>query len=291
LTRAALVLVDGLSPGSGRPRTPRRRTRWWTSPAGRCCRLGGQPHAPGVRRRPDRRVRRADGGEPYRAGGIAVTVEATRAATDEQLTATCAGRGEAAPRHHVPGDEDRLRLTVADEARAARLAAAEVDEVTFLGAHLVPPGADADEYVELVCGPMLEAVARTCAGPTCSARPGRSTPTSPAPCSPPPPSTGWAAGARQPARPRPRGGTRRRAGRRQRRPLHVPDRRRRGCAGRLGHGGTLLPACDLSTRQPLRTPARCWTPEHRGAASNCNPGSSYTRRWRSAWPRPCCRCG
>jgi imidazolonepropionase len=31
--------------------------------------------------------------------------------------------------------------------------------VTFLGAHLVPPGMDADSYVALVCGPMLDAVA------------------------------------------------------------------------------------------------------------------------------------
>jgi imidazolonepropionase len=62
-------------------------------------------------------------------------------------------------------------LTVADETRAARLLASlaadgELDEVTFLGAHLVPgefdgrdgrPGAAA--YVDLVAGEMLAAVA------------------------------------------------------------------------------------------------------------------------------------
>src|SRR5690606_37176935 len=62
-------------------------------------------------------------------------------------------------------------LTVADEARAARLLAAlaadgELDEVSFLGAHLVPSEYDgqdgrpgAEEYVDLVAGEMLEAVA------------------------------------------------------------------------------------------------------------------------------------
>ena len=38
------------------------------------------------------------------------------------------------------------------------MAARHVDEVTFLGAHLVPPGADADEYLDEVVGPMLDAV-------------------------------------------------------------------------------------------------------------------------------------
>ncbi len=45
-----------------------------------------------------------------------------------------------------------------NEARSARIAATVADEVTYLGAHLVPAGADADEYTDLVCGPMLDAV-------------------------------------------------------------------------------------------------------------------------------------
>ena len=40
----------------------------------------------------------------------------------------------------------------------ARILAETVDEVTFLGAHTVPPEHSADEYVDLVCGPMLDAV-------------------------------------------------------------------------------------------------------------------------------------
>ena len=42
---------------------------------------------------------------------------------------------------------------------AAKVASRHVDDVTFLGAHLVPPGADAEEYLDEVVGPMLEGVA------------------------------------------------------------------------------------------------------------------------------------
>jgi imidazolonepropionase len=50
-------------------------------------------------------------------------------------------------------------LTVADEERAVRLAATLTDEVTYLGAHVVPDGITRDEYVDLVCGEMLTACA------------------------------------------------------------------------------------------------------------------------------------
>ena len=51
-------------------------------------------------------------------------------------------------------------LSVDSEAELASLAAEATPEATFLGAHLVPSEyrGRADEYVELVCGPMLEAV-------------------------------------------------------------------------------------------------------------------------------------
>ncbi len=100
-------------------------------------------------------------GEPYQAGGIAVTVRETRAAGDEQLAANL--------RRHVAeavaGGTTCLEtktgygLTVDDELRAAKLARAEADEVTFLGAHLVPEGWSAESYVDLVAGEMLDAVA------------------------------------------------------------------------------------------------------------------------------------
>ncbi|PXX52695.1 imidazolonepropionase [Nocardia tenerifensis] len=100
-------------------------------------------------------------GRPYRAGGIATTVAATRAATDDELSVNLARHIAEARRQGTTCLETKTGygLSVADELRSARLAAAAADEVTFLGAHLVPPGANADEYVDLVCGDMLDAVA------------------------------------------------------------------------------------------------------------------------------------
>jgi imidazolonepropionase len=100
-------------------------------------------------------------GEPYRAGGIAVTVAATRAATDVDLAATLRRHVAEAHAQGTTCVETKTGygLTVADEQRAAKIAADHADEVTFLGAHLVPPGMAAADYVDLVCGPMLTAVA------------------------------------------------------------------------------------------------------------------------------------
>lgn len=99
-------------------------------------------------------------GQPYAAGGIGVTTEATRAAGDEELTALVAARVHDAVRGGTTYLETKTGygLQVDEEARHARIAAHLVDTVTFLGAHLVPQGADADAYVELVRGPMLQAV-------------------------------------------------------------------------------------------------------------------------------------
>ncbi|MFB9925281.1 imidazolonepropionase [Amycolatopsis halotolerans] len=100
-------------------------------------------------------------GQAYAAGGIAVTVEATRAASDEQLAANLRRHVEEAAAQGTTCLETKTGygLNVADETRSARIAGAVADEVTFLGAHLVPPGADAESYVDLVCGEMLDAVA------------------------------------------------------------------------------------------------------------------------------------
>lgn len=98
-------------------------------------------------------------GQSYTAGGISTTTEATRAADDAELRSLVRTRVAEA----VAGGTTFLEtktgygLEVEEEARHARLAAAEVDVVTFLGAHLVPKGVDADDYVETVTGPMLEA--------------------------------------------------------------------------------------------------------------------------------------
>ncbi|QBS45050.1 imidazolonepropionase [Nocardia sp. CS682] len=100
-------------------------------------------------------------GRPYRAGGIATTVAATRAASDDELSVNLARHLAEARRQGTTCLETKTGygLSVADELRSARLAAAAADEVTFLGAHLVPSDMDADAYVDLVCGEMLDAVA------------------------------------------------------------------------------------------------------------------------------------
>ncbi|GAA3436193.1 imidazolonepropionase [Kutzneria kofuensis] len=219
-------------------------------------------------------------GQPYAAGGIAVTVDATRAASDKQLAAGLRRHVDEAVCQGTTYIETKTGygLTVADELRSAVLAGQYADEVTFLGAHLVPPGAKADEYVDLVCGPMLDAVA---------------------------PHVTWAdvfceTGAFDEDQ--------------SRTVLTAAGKKGLGLrvhGNQLGPGpgvrlavemgaasvdhctyltpadvaaladsdtvATLLPACDLSTRQPL--------PEVRALldagvtvalASNCNPGSSYT---------------
>lgn len=219
-------------------------------------------------------------GQDYAAGGIGVTTSATRAADDETLRGLVAGRVADA----VAGGTTYLEtktgygLDVAEELRAARLAAGLVDEVTYLGAHLVPEGITAEDYVDLVCGPMLDAVA---------------------------PHVRWAdvfceRGAFTPEQ--------------SRRVLEACRDAGLGLrvhGNQLGHGkgvalavelgaasvdhcnylddddvaalagsatvATVLPACDLSTRAPL-APARRLLDAGAAVAiaSNCNPGTSYT---------------
>ncbi|WP_034274860.1 imidazolonepropionase [Haloechinothrix halophila] len=100
-------------------------------------------------------------GQAYSAGGIAHTVDATRAATDAELTKTVRRLVREAVSQGTTYLETKTGygLTVDDESRCARIAAKHVDEVTFLGAHIVPPGADAEDYLATVTGPMLVAVA------------------------------------------------------------------------------------------------------------------------------------
>jgi imidazolonepropionase len=100
-------------------------------------------------------------GEPYDGGGIAATVAATRAATDDALRAALAARVAEMRLQGTTTVEIKsgYGLTVADEERALRLAAEITSETTFLGAHVVPAGADRQAYVDLVVGPMLAACA------------------------------------------------------------------------------------------------------------------------------------
>ncbi len=224
-------------------------------------------------------------GQAYAAGGINVTVEATRAATDGELRANLSLLVAEARRGGTTTMETKTGygLTIPDELRSARIAADVVDEVTFLGAHVVPAGADRAGYLDLVTGDMLDAVAPHISAVDVFCEKG-------------------AFDAAETAR------ILRSAGDRNL-PTHVHG-------NQLGHGpgvqlaveysslsvdhlgfllpedidalaasarsgrptvATVLPACDLSTRMPL-APARELTDA--GAliaiASNCNPGTSYT---------------
>lgn len=219
-------------------------------------------------------------GESYAAGGINVTVNATREATDEALEANLLRLIAEARRGGTTTLETKTGygLTIADEVRSAQIAGRHVDAVTFLGAHLVPAGSDPAEYLELVIGPMLQAVA-----PFVSAV-----------------DVFCETGAFDEA-----------ASRRVLSAAHTAGLATRVHGNQLGHGpgvqlaveygslsvdhvaflsdddiaalagsrtvATVLPACDLSTRMPL-APARKLLDAgaQLAIATNCNPGTSYT---------------
>jgi imidazolonepropionase len=164
LTGAALVIDDGRVA--------------WTGPAGRApaadeaVDCGGRAVLPGFvdshahlvfagERSAEFAARMA--GQPYQAGGIRSTVAATRAAPDEELRANLArlAREMTAQGTTTLECKSGYGLTVPDEARAVALAAEVTPEVTFLGAHVVPPEYEDDRagYLDLVCGPMLDACA------------------------------------------------------------------------------------------------------------------------------------
>ncbi|MEU7710790.1 imidazolonepropionase [Micromonospora chalcea] len=102
-------------------------------------------------------------GERYTGGGIRTTVGATRAASDDDLRATVGRLHAEMLRQGTTTVEIKsgYGLTVADEARSLRIAAEFTADTTFLGAHVVPAEyADRpDDYVGMVCGPMLAAAA------------------------------------------------------------------------------------------------------------------------------------
>jgi len=100
-------------------------------------------------------------GAPYTGGGIRTTVAATRAASDDELRASAGRLVREALRQGTTTIEIKsgYGLSIADEVRCLRIAGQLTDETTFLGAHVVPTGESADDYVALVSGPMLEAAA------------------------------------------------------------------------------------------------------------------------------------
>ncbi|TFD79966.1 imidazolonepropionase [Cryobacterium psychrophilum] len=100
-------------------------------------------------------------GQRYEAGGINTTVRATRAATEEQLVANALRLRLEAESQGTTFLETKTGygLDLESEVRSARAAATVADVVTYLGAHVVPQGHDRRDYLDLVTGPMLAAVA------------------------------------------------------------------------------------------------------------------------------------
>lgn len=100
-------------------------------------------------------------GTPYTGGGIATTVTATRAASDDDLrarlsTLVAEARAQGTTTLEI---KSGYGLDVASEQRLLRLAREVTPETTFLGAHVVPSGIDRADYLALVTGPMLAACA------------------------------------------------------------------------------------------------------------------------------------
>ncbi len=219
-------------------------------------------------------------GRRYEAGGIAATVAATRAASEITLLETATALRAEAEQQGTTFLETKTGygLDVESESRSARVAASVADTVSFLGAHVMPAGVDRRDYLDLVTGPMLSAVA---------------------------PYVQWVdafceVGAFDVEESREVLQAGRAAGLGVR--LHgnqlgysggVGLAVELGCAS-VDHCNhltgadvdalassstvaTLLPACDLSTREPLAPARRLLDAGVEIAlASNCNPGSSYT---------------
>jgi len=102
-------------------------------------------------------------GAAYSAGGISMTVQATRSASDDELRELIRGRLAEMRAQGTTTVEIKTGygLSVEHEVRLARIAREFTEHVTFLGAHVVPEQycGNEDAYVDLVCGEMLDAVA------------------------------------------------------------------------------------------------------------------------------------
>ena len=102
-------------------------------------------------------------GQLYSAGGINYTVEQTRSASNEELRQNAAALVTEGLTSGTTTVEIKsgYGLSVADEVRSLQIAREFTDETTFLGAHVVPTEYKnaPDDYVAMVCGPMLDAVA------------------------------------------------------------------------------------------------------------------------------------
>jgi imidazolonepropionase len=79
-------------------------------------------------------------GRPYEAGGIRVTTEATRAATGDELRDVTTRRRAEGRRAGITHAEIKsgYGLEVESERRLCEIASELTDDVTFMGAHVVP---------------------------------------------------------------------------------------------------------------------------------------------------------
>ena len=100
-------------------------------------------------------------GQSYSAGGIRSTVAATRAASDQELALNLARLQAEMLANGITTFETKsgYGLDIETETRSLRLAASATNEVTYLGAHVVPAEYtnNPDAYVDLVCDQMLAA--------------------------------------------------------------------------------------------------------------------------------------
>lgn len=162
VTGAALVVEDGIVAWTGPARAAPAADRA-TDVEGRAVLPGfvdSHTHLVFAGDRADEFAARM-AGEPYTGGGIARTVAATRAASDDELRTRLAALVAEARAQGTTTLEVKsgYGLDLPTEERLLRLAHEVTDETTFLGAHVVPPGVDRAAYVDLVTGPMLAACA------------------------------------------------------------------------------------------------------------------------------------
>lgn len=97
-------------------------------------------------------------GESYTAGGIKTTVAATRAAGEDKLRSNLQSLVAELYSNGITHFEIKsgYGLDLETEVLSLKLAREFTEDVTYLGAHVVPAGVDRDEYLTLVTGEMLE---------------------------------------------------------------------------------------------------------------------------------------
>jgi imidazolonepropionase len=98
-------------------------------------------------------------GEPYASGGIRTTVRATRAASDQELRDNAKRLVQEFFSSGITHFEIKsgYGLDTKTEERSLRIAREFTDDVSYLGAHVVPEGIERSDYLELVNGDMLAA--------------------------------------------------------------------------------------------------------------------------------------